>query len=195
MAHVRRNFVKVIDARGKGARKSGSAEVALDYIRKLYLIERIARESGLSPEETLALRKEKAEPILKEFKAWMDGRCLETPPKGLLGKALSYALKHWPRLIRYLEDGRIPIDNNMAENALRPFVVGRKAWLFSAHPNGARAAATLYSLIETAKACGLEPYHYLRHLFERLPFARTGEDQLALLPQKLTPELLSRSLP
>jgi transposase len=195
MAHARRNFVKVIDARGKGAKKSGSAEVALEYIRKLYHIEKIAREKGLSAEETLALRKEKAEPILKEFKAWMDKRYLETPPKGLLGKALSYALNHWKKLIRYLEDGRIPIDNNCAENAIRPFVVGRKGWLFSGHPNGARAAATLYTLIETAKACGLEPYHYLRHLFENLPFAQTEKDHQALLPQKLTPELLSRPLP
>lgn len=195
MAHVRRNFVKVIDARGKGARKSGSAEVALEYIRKLYVIERIARERGLSPEETLALRKEKAEPILKEFKAWMDALLPKTPPKGLLGKALSYAISHWRKLIRYLEDGRISIDNNLAENAIRPFVVGRKNWLFSGHPNGANAAATLYSLIETAKACALEPYHYLRHLFENLPFALSEEDHLALLPQKLTPELLNRSLP
>lgn len=82
----------------------------------------------------------------------------------------------------------------MAENAIRPFVVGRKGWLFSGHPNGAKASATIYSLIETAKACGLEPYHYLRYLFERLPFARSEEDQLALLPQMLTPEQLSRSL-
>lgn len=194
MAHARRNFVKVIDARGKRAKKNGSAEVALEYIRKLYLIEKIAREQDLSPEEILALRKEKAEPILKEFKVWMEKRYLETPPKGLLGKALSYALNHWPKLIRYLEDGRIPIDNNVAENAIRPFVVGRKNWLFSGHPNGAHAAATLYSLIETAKACDLEPYHFLRHLFERLPHAQTEEDLLALLPQRLTPESLSRSL-
>jgi transposase len=194
MAHVRRNFVKVIDARGKGAKKSGSAEVALEYIRKLYAIEKIAREKGLSPEQILALRKEKAEPILKEFKAWMDDLFPKTPPKGLLGKALSYARNHWPKIIRYLEDGRIPIDNNMAENAIRPFVVGRKNWLFSGHPNGAHAAATLYSLIETAKACGLEPYQFLRHLFEKLPFARTEEDYQALLPQRLSPELLSSSL-
>jgi transposase len=190
MAHVRRNFVKVIDARGKGAKKPGSADVAVEYIRKLYAIEKTAREGGFSPEETRALRNEKALPILEEFKAWMEKRHPQTPPEGLLGKALSYALNHWPKLIRYLEDGRIPIDNNSAENAIRPFVVGRKAWLFSGHPNGAHAAATLYSLIETAKACDLEPYHYLRYLFEKLPYARSQEDHLALLPQRLTPEQL-----
>lgn len=194
MAHVRRNFVKVIDARGKGAKKSGSAEIALEFIRKLYLIERIARDKGLSAEETLALRKEKASPILEEFKSWMEKRYLETPPKGLLGKALSYALNHWKKIIRYLEDGRIPIDNNCSENAIRPFVVGRKGWLFSGHPNGARASATLYSLIETAKACGHEPYHYLRHLFERLPHAQTEEDHQTLLPQRLTPKQLNQHI-
>ncbi|HSO71020.1 MAG TPA: IS66 family transposase [Thermodesulfobacteriota bacterium] len=194
MAHVRRNFVKVIEARGKGARKSGSAEVALEYIGKLYAIEKFARKQALSPEETRRLRKEKAEPIRAEFKAWMDKSLVLTPPKGLLGKALGYALRHWKKLVRYLEGGRIPIDNNRAENAIRPFVIGRKNWLFAAHPTGARAAATLYSLIETAKACGLEPYHYLRHLFERLPYARSEDDHLALLPSQLTPELLSQPL-
>jgi transposase len=86
-------------------------------------------------------------------------------------------------------------DYNWAENVLRPFVVGRKGWLFSGLPNGAKDSATLYSLIETAKACGLEPYHYLRHLFEKLPHAQTEEDYQALLPQRFTPEVLKRSLP
>jgi transposase len=78
------------------------------------------------------------------------------------------------------------------ENAIRPFALGRKNWLFAGHPNGARAAATLYSLIETAKACGLDPYRYLRYLFEKLPYARCEEDYSALLPQTLTPELLAQ---
>jgi len=192
-AHARRNFVKVIDARGKGAKKkTGSAEVALDYIGRLYAVEKIARERELSPDGIFALRKEKAEPILQEFKAWLEKRVSQTPPQGLLGKALNYALSHWTKLIRYLEDGHISPDNNAAENAIRPFVIGRKNWLFSGHPNGANAAATLYSLIETAKACRLEPYQYLRYLFERLPYARTQEDHLELLPQRLTPEHLAR---
>lgn len=194
-AHTRRNFVKVIDARGAAAKKkTGSAEVALEYIRRLYEIEKVAREKGLSAGEIKKLRKEKAESILKEFKDWMEGRMKLTPPKGLLGKALHYALSNWSKLIRYLEDGNIPIDNNAAENAIRPFVVGRKNWLFSGHPNGAHAAATLYSLIETAKACGLEPYHYLRYIFEKIPHARTEDDYRALLPQKLTPEQLTHPM-
>jgi transposase len=193
-AHVRRNFVKVIDARGKGNKKTGSAEVALDYIRKLYAIEKVGRQQGLSALEFYAFRKEKAEPILHEFKSWMDKRAQLTPPKGLLGKALSYALNHWPKLIRYVEDGHITPDNNAAENAIRPFVVGRKNWLFAGHPNGANAGATLFSLIETAKACGLEPYRYLRFVFESLPLAQSPEGYEALLPQKMSPDPPLQSL-
>jgi len=188
--HVRRNFVRVIDARGKGVKKTGSAEVALGYIQKLYAIEKIARQQGLSPPQLYEFRKEKAEATLAEFKAWIDKLLRLTPPKGLLGKALAYAFNHWPKLIRYVEDGHIRPDNNTAENAIRPFVVGRKNWLFAGHPNGAHASATLFSLIETAKACGLEPYAYLRFLFEKIPHARSMEDYEALLPQKLTPRQL-----
>ena len=191
--HARRNFVKIIDARGKAAKnKSGSAEVALDYIGRLYKIEKVARERQLSPDQIVFFRREQAIPVLTEFKAWMDKRIGQTPPKGLLGQALSYALTRWDKLIRYTENGHVTPDNNAAENALRPFVIGRKNFLFAGHPNGAHAAATLYSLIETAKACGLDPYQYLRFLFSKIPYAKTEEDYRALLPQNLTPEILSR---
>lgn len=190
-AHVRRNFVKVIDARGKGAKKTGSAEVALDYIRKLYAIEKMASRQELSPAERYEFRRERAQEILTEFKGWIDKRLHITPPKGLLGKALNYAYTHWPKLIRYVEDGHITPDNNAAENAIRPFVVGRKNWLFAGHPNGANASATLFTLIETAKSCGLEPYAYLRFLFEKIPHAQTAADYEALLPQRLSPQQLA----
>jgi transposase len=185
-AHARRNFVKVIDARGKGARgKPGSAEVALGYIRQLYRIEEEARRINISPVEIQRFRIDKVEPVLAEFKAWLEKRKNETPPKGLLGKAIEYALSRWSKLVRYLENGHITPDNNAAENAIRPFVVGRKNWLFAGSPNGADAAATLYSLIETAKACGLDAYQYLRVLFEKIPHARTEADYASLLPQKI----------
>jgi transposase len=112
------------------------------------------------------------------------------PPKSLLGKAISYTLKQWHRLDKYLEDGRLRMDNNLAENAIRPFVVGRKNWLFSGNAAGARASASLYSLIETAKANGLEPYWYLRHIFERLPLAKTEYELRSLLPQYIDRGLL-----
>jgi transposase len=191
--HARRNFVKIIDARGKAAKnKPGSAEVALEYIAQLYKIEKIARQKELSPEDIVCLRKEKAVPVLEEFKAWMDERIKQTPPKGLLGQALNYALTRWDKLIRYIENGHITPDNNMVENDIRPFAVGRRNWLFAGHPNGAHAAATLYSLIVTAKACGLDPYQYFRFLFSKIPYATTEEDYRAMMPQNLTPEILSR---
>jgi transposase len=191
--HARRNFIKVIDARGKEAKKKpGSAEVAVEYIRKLYSIEDAVRGMDLPEAEMCALRKERASPVLEAFKNWMGERADQTPPKGLLGKALSYALERWDKLVRYLENIHITPDNNKVENDIRPFALGRKNWLFAGHPNGAHAAATLYSLIETAKACGLDPYRYLRYLFEKLPYAQCEEDYSALLPQNLTPELLAQ---
>ena len=97
----------------------------------------------------------------------------------------------WPQLNTFLADGHIPIDNNLAENAIRPFVIGRKNFLFSGSPRGAAASATLYSLIETAKANGFEPRAYLIHLFEQLPKATTPEEIAALLPINLKPEDLN----
>jgi hypothetical protein len=127
-------------------------------------------------------------PILAKIKAWLDEKAPKALPKSLLGKAVHYALGLWPVLNTFLEDGHIPIDNNRAENAIRPFVVGRKRWLFSASPRGAEASATLYSLVETAKANGLEPRAYLTFLFERFPQARTPQAIKALLPHSLTPD-------
>jgi len=178
--------MEVIQVQGK-KRKAGSADVALEYIRKLYAIEKDARAQELKPDDLFRERQEKARPILSEFKAWLDKKELQTPPKGLLGKAVAYTLGQWDRLIRYIDSGLLTPDNNLAENAIRPFVVGRKNWLFSVNPEGAQASATLYSLIETAKANGLEPYHYLRHLFERLPLAYTVEDYKALMPRHIAP--------
>ena len=103
---------------------------------------------------------------------------------------LAYLDTQWDKLVRYLEDGRIPIDNNAVENAIRPFVLGRKNWLFSDTPHGARASANLYSLIETAKANGLEPFAYLRHVFAELPGATTLDEVEALLPRQIDPERL-----
>jgi transposase len=179
-AHARRKFMEVTKAAGKG--KTGSADVALTYIGKLYTLEKNVRLNKLSPKEIYRERQQKSKPILEEFRDWLFERTNKTPPKGLLGKAINYTLKQWDRLVRYIEDGRLRMDNNLAENAIRPFVVGRKNWLFSGHPVGAAASATLYTLIETAKANGLEPYRYLRFLFEKLPKAKSREDYKALLP-------------
>jgi transposase len=187
-AHSKRKFFEVVQARqNNGAQegKTGSAEVALSYIAKLYAIESLAKRREYSPEEVRHLRQEEARPILDEFRAWLEKRSAQTPPKGLLGKAIAYTLNEWNKLVRYLEDGLLRPDNNLAENAIRPFVVGRRNWLFCGHPRGAHSSAALYSLIETAKANGLEPYLYLRFLFDRLPTATSTEEFKALLPQHL----------
>ena len=133
------------------------------------------------------MRAEKARPILEAFHLWLCKRTAQAPPKGLLGKAIAYALNQWDRLLVYLDEPILTPANNLAENAIRPFAVGRKNWLFSGHPRGADASATLYTLIETAKANGLEPYRYLRYLFEHLPAATTDAQRKALLPQHLDP--------
>ena len=106
------------------------------------------------------------------------------------GKALAYLTHHWDGLIGFLDDGRLEVDNNRAENVIRPFTLGRRAWLFSATVEGAKASANLFSLVETAKANHIEPYAYLRHLFTELPKAQCVEDIEALLPWRVERESL-----
>jgi hypothetical protein len=129
--------------------------------------------------------------VLDEFRRWLDAVLPTVPPNVALGQALGYLHNQWPRLTRYIERGDLPIDNNPAENAIRPFVVGRKAWLFSDTPAGARASALIYSLVETAKANRLEPYLWLRNVLRALPTATTAEHFEALMPWNQKPENLA----
>lgn len=188
-AHVRRKFDEAIKALGKqGKAKGGRATKGLALIQKLYRIEKLAKE--MSDEERYQLRQEQALPLLAEIRAWLDKSLPEVPPKSATGKALHYLNNQWPKLIRYVEDGRLPIDNNAAERAIRPFVIGRNNWLFANSVAGAEASARLYSLILTAKANGHEPYRYLRHVFKELPAATSVEAIEALLPFNLDPASL-----
>jgi transposase len=183
-AHARRKFMAAKKA--GDSKKVGSADKALAVIRSLYRLEKGARNKDFSPEEIYEMRQKEAKPILKDYKEWLETRRDQVPPKSLLGKAINYSLNQWYRLENYIKDGNAGIDNNVVENAIRPFVIGRKNWLFSGTPEGANASALLYSLIETAKANKLEPYKYLRFLFEKLP--TTPGDQLkTLLPTRLKP--------
>jgi len=187
-AYVRRKFLDVVKASGKpndGKKKSGTADQALKYIRKLYKIEKDAKNSGLTNNDLIEERQEKAKPVLDEFKRWLDAKVDEVPPKSLLGKAIAYTLNQWHRLVVYADTDHVTPDNNMAENTIRPFVIGRKNWLFAGTPEGAAASAAIYSLFETAKANGLEPYWYFRYILENLPDAMTEDDYKALLPQYL----------
>jgi transposase len=185
MAHARRKFSEAVKAQGKH-KKKGKAHQGLILIQKLYRVEKQARR--LAPEERYARRQQQARPVLDELRSWLDDSLPLVPPTSATGKALHYLHREWGKLIRYLHDGRIEIDNNGAENAIRPFVVGRKNWLFSASVKGVKASANLYSLIETAKANGLEPYAYLRYLFTALPKAETVDVIEALLPGNVDPD-------
>ena len=127
-------------------------------------------------------RQEKSKLILDRIREWLDQHQPITPPKSALGQAMTYMANQWPRLIRFIDRGDLPIDNNLTENAIRPFVTGRKAWLFSDTPAGADASALIYSLIETAKANGLEPYTWLTKVMKELPKARKEKQWEHLLP-------------
>jgi transposase len=194
-AHSRRKFVKVVKVRKKHRSKRTNpkslADEALDYIGNLYQIEKEAKRRQLDTVGIYQLRQEKSKPLLDKFKGWLETKRPLTPPKGLLGRAISYTLSNWKKLLIYLEDGRLRPDNNLVENAIRPFVVGRKNWLFAGSPDGAKASATFFSLIETAKANGLEPYAYLRHIFRKLPLAQTKQDLKDLLPQNIDPATIA----
>jgi len=179
--HCRRNFKEAQVAQPKN-KKTGptKADIALAQIRKLYRIERQIKK--LSAGKKKEHRQKKSAPILNNLKTWMDENMGKAPKDALISKALVYMHNQWPKLIRYCEDGHIPISNILAENAIRPFVIGRKAWLFADTPKGAYASGIFYGLIETAKANGIEPYAYLRHIFKELPYADSVEKLEALLP-------------
>jgi len=182
-AHARRKFIEAQKAiktpKGQKA-KNGKADVVLNLIGKLYGIERTIKDKTV--EERHQIRQRKSLPVLEKLRSWLDKTLEHVLPKGLLGKAVGYLNKNWSKLNLYTQAGYLNIDNNPAENAIRPFVIGRKNWLFSDTPKGAKASAMLYSIIETAKANNIEPFKYLSHVFKMLPAAKNLEDIEALLP-------------
>jgi len=190
-AHVRRKFMDAQKGRGMSVKKIGSVDVALGFIRKLYAIEKKAKAQNLDPSQLIQLRKKEAGPVLDTFRIWLEKKSLHVVPKSLLGKAVAYTLSQWDRLIRYMDHGAATPDNNLAENSIRPFVIGRKNWLFAGTPEGASASAAIYTLVETAKGCGLDVYQYLRYLFEHLPLVQSEDDHRKLLPHQLTTEQLA----
>lgn len=177
-AHARRKFVQAQKVQPKC--KKGRADQALSLIRSLYAVKKQAKH--LSPEERLELRREQSQPTLDKLKAWLDKSLNQVPPKTAIGKALHYLANQWRKLTAFMTDGRIPLYNNPAENAIRPFVIGRKNWLFSQTPRGAHASARIYSLIETVRANGIEPYNYMVTVLSALPLETTDEDLDRLLP-------------
>jgi hypothetical protein len=186
-AHARRKFDEALKGmrgaeRKARSRKESVALQGLGWIQKLYAIEKSA---NATPAERQRIRDERARPILASLRRWLDDSLPRVAPQTLTGKALTYLDRQWPKLVRVLDDGRIPLDTNLVENAIRPFVLGRKNWLFADTVRGAHASANLYSVVETAKANGLEPFAYLRLVFTELPRATTLPDFEALLPRNV----------
>ncbi|EKS9800332.1 IS66 family transposase, partial [Burkholderia cepacia] len=189
-AHVRRGFIKAEESVPKAARSSDLlATRFVKLIGKLFTAE--ARSAKWTPERRQRLRTRYSARVLSLVERMMVEHLPAVVPSSLLGKALQYMSGQWPKLVRYIENGNWPLSNNLCENAIRPFVVGRKGWLFSDTVAGAQASANLYSLVETYKANGIEPYRYLVWLFTKLPLAATADDYAALMPWSMpaTPNL------
>jgi len=195
MDHARRKFVEAIKAAAPSKNKHrkdqpGKADVALGKIRKLYRIESELKNS--SDEQRYAARQKLALPILEDLKAWLEKNLPKVPKGGHTHKAIQYMLNQWDYLIGYCADGKLQISNVLAENAIRPFAIGRKAWLFADTPQGAKASATCYSLIETAKANQIEPYAYIQFVLNRIADANTVEKLEELLPWNVPMEKVEK---
>lgn len=182
-AHARRYLIEAQEAVPAAQRATHPAAGFVERIGTLFAVE--AAGKAMAPGQRQKLRHEKSRPILAELESLLLQHLHSVLPQSLFGKALHYLHGQWPKLIRYVDNGSWPISNNPCENAIRPFVVGRRSWLFCDTVAGAKASANLYSLVETAKANGIDPYEYLLVLFKALPHARTVDDYEALLPWKI----------
>jgi transposase len=189
-AHARRKFDEALKVLPPSQDKTyTTAQQGLQFCNQLFAIERELKD--VTPEERYTARMERSQPILDAYLAWLRQQRSRTLPKSLLGQAIAYSLNQWEKLTAFLKDGRLEIDNNRSERSIKPFVIGRKNWLFANTPRGAKASAIIYSVIETAKENGLDPFKYLMYLFEQLPQHADPKDPEAL--DKLLP--WSPSLP
>ncbi len=189
-AHARRKFDEALKALSDDKQKATvTTREGLDFCNRLFAIERDIKDAP--PEERLKVRTERSRPVLDAFLSWLRTQRSRVLPKSTLGKAIAYCLNQWEKLEAFLKDGRLELDNNRSERSIKPFVIGRKNWLFSNTPRGAKASATIYSIIETAQENGLNPFAYLTWLFEELPQLTDPIDPGAL--DKLLP--WSNSLP
>jgi transposase len=191
LQHCRAYYYKARKVSQSPGSRSLATVAIEDYIRKVYAVEKEikalreaheCRGEALPLATVLALRQEKAKPVMEQFKAWVEKLLPATPAKSALGQAFSYTLNQSPKLERFLEHPEMPADNNCTEQQIKQFVIGRKAWLFAHDKVGAQASANLYSLVMTARANDLEPFAYLQDLFARLPAATTVAEIEALLP-------------
>ena len=167
LSHARRNFTDAVDAiRNEEKRSSSPAMIGIAYFDKLFEIER--KIAVLPPDERKQKRQELSLPVLNELRSWVGN--LNAPPKSLLGKAANYVISQWSWRTVWLEDGHLEISNNLAERSIKPFVIGRKNFLFANTPSGARSSAILFSMIQTAKENGFDPYRYLTWVLKKAPY-------------------------
>ena len=187
-AHARRKFDEALQTLPKEMQKDAPAAIGECYCSRLFKLEQAFAE--LTPEERYEKRLEQAKPVLDALLSWANEMQAKTAPKSALGRAIHYLLEQWPYLARYLEDGRLELSNNRAERSIKPFVMGRKNWLFANTPGGAQASAVIYSLIETAKENGLDPYRYLLWVLQNAPQLSETDETWAekLLPARAPKE-------
>ncbi|MEN9398288.1 MAG: hypothetical protein RLZ81_2818 [Pseudomonadota bacterium] len=185
-AHCRRYFHDALQALPKNQR--GPDQLAPQFIAligKLYHVEAQAKRDGANLAELAQRRQRDSVPVLQDIEQLLLANLHSVLPQSLLGKALHYTAGQWHKLKRYVDDGRCSIDNNVQENAIRPFCVGRRNWLFADTVAGAHASANLYSLLQTCRVNGIDGYRYLRSLLKALPMAKTADDYAALLPWRI----------
>lgn len=167
-AHARRKFDEALKALPAGQRNAAvAAKEGLDFCNQLFAIEREIRDA--TPEERYKIRLERSRPVMEAFSAWLKQQTPRVLPKSAFGQAINYCRNQWGKLEAFLQDGRLELDNNRSERSIKPFVIGRKNWLFANTPKGAKASATIYSIVESSKENGLNPFNYLQYLFEKLP--------------------------
>jgi transposase len=188
-AHARRGLHEALQALPKDKRGSEQLPARfIELIGQMYHVEAEARRAGLEPDALRRRRQEHSAPVLAQIEALLTAHLHAVLPSSLLGKALHYLASQWPKLVRFVDDGHYPLDNNACENAIRPFVVGRRNWLFADTVAGANASANLYSLLQTCVVNGIDGYRYLKALLAALPLAKAVEDFEALLPWRIALE-------
>lgn len=168
-AHARRQFadaIKAMPAKTPNTSKLTIAEEGLQFCNKLFSIEKVLKKKAA--EERKKERLAKSQPVLDVFYAWLKKIRPQVTPKSATGKAINYCLNQWPKLINFMLDENLEIDNNRAERSFRPFVIGRKNWISSTSMKGAKSSAIIYSIIETAKENNLNSFHYLTYVLEQL---------------------------
>lgn len=194
-AHARRKFDEALKVLPDDKRSTSvTAKEGLNFCNQLFAIERDLKEAPA--DERYKIRLERSRPVVEAFLAWLKIQTPRVLPKSALGQAIKYCRNQWDKLAAFLQEGRLELDNNRSERSIKPFVIGRKNWLFANTPRGAQASAIIYSIVETAKENGLNPFNYLTYLFEKLPNLDT-KDQNALdelLPWSVTLPITCRVL-